>query len=238
MALYTLGTSEWKNRAWVLHIQWCFKPILTPQPPSLGDLSVSSHTIFHPPLVLGMPLIVWKMSSYSLNTLAYYYGLPLHELPDVILGNILSLQYVNFMISWPSHLQSPSPLYFSHPLWRADLHCGITAPPLKTWIQLFCSLTTTSYPSPPALSFSDSSVNILYIHWVLQLLDDSIFSLSSPPILCFLPIHIRIHNSVHQHFLTNILNTITLTHCSSNSSGLGKKNPSPGPIYVSTPSIS
>lgn len=87
-----------------------------------------------------------------------------------------------------------------------NLDCSITALPLQIWIQLPHFLTTTSYPLSPTPSLSDSSVRVLFIEFSNHSMTLSPYmhiSVFAPS-----PNHLRIHNSLHQHFLASIFSNI------------------------------
>lgn len=80
MALYTLGISEWKKAELRSSTSSGASNQSSYEIPLFLNVQVSSHTIFHPPLVLECLWISWTIPSYSPNTSAHNHGLPFHDI--------------------------------------------------------------------------------------------------------------------------------------------------------------
>lgn len=169
VTLQTFSFSEWKGNAQVLDIQWCLKPILPYMihlfvGPSFPAIPCSTFSLYSEYLKIS-----WTIPSYSLNTLEYNCGLSLHDTfcHHSVWHPVHAIPKFHNFLTLSSSVTIFSTLFQPPFLW-ANLDCGITAPPMKIYIQLFHSLTSTSYPFSPVLLFSDSLIHVLYIHWVLQ----------------------------------------------------------------------
>lgn len=169
VALQTLSFSEWKSRAQVIDIQWCLKPVFLYMVHVLGGPSFPAIPCSTFPLYSEYLKISWTIPSYSLNTLEYNCGLSLHDTfcHLSVWHPVHAIPKFHNFLTFSSSVIIFSTLFQPSFLWT-NLDCGITAPPMKTYIQLFHSLTSTSYPFSPVLLFSDFLVYILHIHWVLQ----------------------------------------------------------------------